>query len=148
MIIDEDYRTITRSHKREQMSQQDIRDTIDQKNRRWTETFRQHDPAAMAAFYTEDAQFLPPNAETVHGRDGIEGLFKFLYDSGIEAIELNTGEVEQHGDRVIEVSTATVRGNGGQVLDETKYMVVWSRENGDWKMHRDIFNSSLPPQGG
>jgi len=130
------------------MSQQYIRDTIEQKNVGWTETFRRHDPAAMAAFYSENAQFLPPNSDTVRGRDGIQGLFQALFDSGIEAIELHTGEVEEQGDRVIEVNTATVRGNGGQVLDETKYIVVWSRENGDWKMHRDIFNSSLPPQQG
>jgi hypothetical protein len=30
------------------------------------------------------------------------------------------------------------------VLDQGKYIVIWKREKGQWKLHRDIFNSSVP----
>jgi hypothetical protein len=32
----------------------------------------------------------------------------------------------------------------GSILDTGKYIVIWKRENGAWKWHRDIWNSSRP----
>ena len=32
------------------------------------------------------------------------------------------------------------------LTDRGKYLVVWKRgADGNWRLHRDIFNSSLPP---
>jgi len=45
------------------------------------------------------------------------------------------------------VGTFTLKGKGGQELDAGKYIVIWKREDGQWKLHRDIFNSSLPAPG-
>ena len=33
---------------------------------------------------------------------------------------------------------------GGRVEDEGKYVVVWTRVGGDWKVAADIFNSNRP----
>ena len=30
------------------------------------------------------------------------------------------------------------------MLDEGKYIVIWKREAGQWKLHRDILNRSMP----
>ena len=27
-----------------------------------------------------------------------------------------------------------------------KFIVIWKEQGGQWKLHRDIFNSSIPPQ--
>jgi len=53
-------------------------------------------------------------------------------------------EVEDHGDTAIEVGKYTLKGEEGQVLDTGKYTVIWKQEEGQWKLHRDIFNSSVP----
>jgi ketosteroid isomerase-like protein len=29
-------------------------------------------------------------------------------------------------------------------VDQGKYIVIWKQDGGQWKLHRDIFNSSLP----
>ena len=63
---------------------------------------------------------------------------------GIKSIELKIREIEQHADTAYEVSWATLLGENRQVLDESKYIVVWKKEDGEWKLHRDIFNSNLP----
>jgi ketosteroid isomerase-like protein len=34
-----------------------------------------------------------------------------------------------------------------KVLDEGKYIVIWKHEDGQWKLHRDILNSSRPAPG-
>jgi ketosteroid isomerase-like protein len=44
----------------------------------------------------------------------------------------------------IEVSKYTLQGEGDQVLDTGKYVVIWKQEDGQWKLHCDIFNSSMP----
>jgi ketosteroid isomerase-like protein len=31
---------------------------------------------------------------------------------------------------------------GGQVIDHGKYIVVWRREKGQWKLHRDMYSSN------
>jgi len=65
-------------------------------------------------------------------------------DMGVKSIKLETGDVEQHGDTAIEVSKAKLLADGGEIIDVAKYIVVWKKVNGEWKLHQDIFNSSRP----
>jgi hypothetical protein len=39
----------------------------------------------------------------------------------------------------------TLRGAGGagDLIDRGKYIVIWKLIQGEWKLHRDIWNSSL-----
>ena len=106
--------------------------------------FKSGDAAALAALYTEDGQVLPPNSDFVQGRQAVQGFWQAIMDMGIKRGRLVTGEVEDHGDTAIEVSTFALLGEGGQVLDEGRYIVMWKQEDGGWKLHRDISNSSLP----
>ena len=32
-------------------------------------------------------------------------------------------------------------------MDSGKFIVIWKQEGGQWKLHRDIWNSSMPPAG-
>jgi ketosteroid isomerase-like protein len=66
---------------------------------------------------------------------------------GITAVKLETAEVESHGNTTHEVGTYILQGAGGQGLDTGKYVVIWKQEAGQWKLHRDIWNSSRPAAG-
>jgi ketosteroid isomerase-like protein len=66
---------------------------------------------------------------------------------GIKEAKMVIVEAEKQGDTVIEVSKFKLLGDGGQLMDEGKYIVIWKQEVGQWKLHRDIFNSSLPAPG-
>ena len=35
-------------------------------------------------------------------------------------------------------------GADNKLLDKGKYVVVWKPVNGEWKLYRDIWNSSMP----
>jgi uncharacterized protein (TIGR02246 family) len=124
-----------------------VRDTIVAANEVFMTRFRQRDAAGMAALYTEDGQVMPPNADFVTGREGIQVFWQALMDMGIQEALIETGEVEDHGETLIEVSRFTLHGEGGAELDRGKYIVIWKRVDGEWKLHRDIFNSSMPPPG-
>jgi len=67
-------------------------------------------------------------------------------DMGIKNARLDIVEVEQHGDTAIDIGKYTMSDADDQVMDTGKYVVIWKHEDGTWKMHRDIFNSSLSPQ--
>jgi ketosteroid isomerase-like protein len=63
---------------------------------------------------------------------------------GIASAKIEIVEVEGHGDTAIEVSTFTLHAQGGEELDAGKFIVIWKRVGGEWKLHRDIYNSSVP----
>jgi uncharacterized protein (TIGR02246 family) len=116
-------------------------------NEKFMAAARQGDAAAVAALYTDSGQVLPPNAGVMSGREAIQAFFQAMLNMGIQGIQLDSTEVADHGDTAIEVGRYTLFGEGSQQLDQGKYIVVWKQEAGDWKLHRDIFNSSMPAPG-
>jgi ketosteroid isomerase-like protein len=56
-----------------------------------------------------------------------------------------TVEVDGRGDIAYEVGTYTFTKQDGTVLDHGKFIVVWKLVEGEWQVHRDIYNSSVPP---
>ena len=68
-----------------------------------------------------------------------------MFDSGVKGVALTTLEVDDLGDTANEAGNLEIRGADGQVLDQAKYVVIWKKEGGSWKLHRDIWNSSVTP---
>lgn len=99
----------------------------------------------MGDFYTTDAQLFPPNSDVVKGNQAIGAVWKSVYGSGVKKAKLETVDAEQQGDVVIETGRYTLYGQNDAQLDAGKYIVIWKKENGAWKLHRDIFNTNQPP---
>jgi uncharacterized protein (TIGR02246 family) len=118
---------------------------IEAANRTFMDAFARGDAAKLASLYTQDGKVLPPNGATITGPKDLEPFWQSLMDAGIKRVQLEIDEVEACGDTAHEMSRATLFGADGQVLDRMKYLVVWKRVDGEWKLHRDIFNSSQPP---
>ena len=121
-----------------------VSDSIVIANENFMATFKRSDAAGIAALYTESGQLLPPNSDFVVGKQALQTFWQAIMDMGIKEAELETVEVEGHGDTAIEVGKYALKGEAGQVLDRGKYIVIWKQEAGEWKLHRDIFNSSMP----
>lgn len=109
--------------------------------------FSRGDAAGAATVYTDDAQVLPPNSAVVSGKQAIQTFWQGAMHMGVQAVTLETVEVEGFGNTAYEVGTFTLQGAEGQVLDAGKYVVIWKQEGGQWKLHRDIWNSSRPAPG-
>jgi ketosteroid isomerase-like protein len=117
---------------------------IEAANARFSADFAKGDATALASYYTATGEAFPPNGEIVRGREAIAKLWKGAMDAGMKAIKLTTLEVDTHGELAYEVGTYVAMGNDGKTLDSGKYVVVWKREGGGWKLHRDIWNTSSP----
>ena len=109
--------------------------------------FSRGDAAGAAAVYTADAQVLPPNSDVITGQQAIQTFWQRAMDMGVKAVKLATVEVVGDGHTAYEVGQFTLQGAEGQVLDAGKYVVIWRQEAGQWKLHRDIWNSSRPASG-
>ena len=92
----------------------------------------------------DNGQILPPNSDFVTGKQAIQALWQGAMDMGIKSVKIELVEVEGHGDTAIEVGKYTLSGEAGQVLDTGKYIVILKQADGQWKLHREIFNSSMP----
>jgi uncharacterized protein (TIGR02246 family) len=117
---------------------------IEQANAAFAAAYAKGDAKAVAEMYTEKARLLPPNSPVVEGRKAIEAFWKGAMTAGIKTFELKTVEVESSGDMLVEQGTATLFSTDGAVVDRAKYIVLWKRVDGQWKLHRDCWNSNEP----
>jgi ketosteroid isomerase-like protein len=120
-----------------------VREAIESANRSFAAALARGDAAALAAFYTSGAQVFPPNSDVVSGVSAIAALWQGVIDSGVKAMTLATSEVEARGDTSYEVGRYAMKAGDGRQVDTGKYVVVWKHEKGAWKLHRDIWNTSL-----
>ena len=123
---------------------QETRAAIEAVNKEFLAAFAKHDASGVASFYTANAEAFPPNAAIIRGRAGIAKMWQGVFSAGIATAELKTTEVHEQGPVAFEVGTYAMKLKDGQVADRGKYVVVWMKEDGKWKLHRDIWNTDLP----
>jgi ketosteroid isomerase-like protein len=120
-------------------------DAIAANNQAAMDAVARKDAAAFAAVYTTNGNALPPNNPTVTGTGALRQFWQAVIDMGITGVTLETVELEGFEDTAIEVGAYTLEGEGGGVLDKGKFVVIWKLEDGVWKWHHDIWNSSVTP---
>ncbi|HEU4830468.1 MAG TPA: DUF4440 domain-containing protein [Gemmatimonadales bacterium] len=106
------------------------------------------DAAAVSAYYAPDAQLLPPNRRSAMGPQAIRAAW--AGDFSLPNIDLTFEprriDVAASGDLASDIGTYRVSldGPAGPVSDTGKYVVVWRKVNGEWKIAADMWNSDLP----
>jgi ketosteroid isomerase-like protein len=104
-----------------------------------TELVGKRNFAAIDRIYTADATVLPPGAPMISGRENVRAFWQ----SAVEAMNptscrLETLRLDIMGENAVEIGRATIEAAAGRM--EVKYVVVWKREDGSWKLHVDIWN--------
>jgi ketosteroid isomerase-like protein len=113
-------------------------------NARFGELLSNGDAAGIVAMYAAEAQVFPPNSDIVSGATAIQKLWQGVIDSGVKGAKLTTLDVTAGGDLASESGRYEMAGADGKTLDRGKYVVVWKRVGGQWKLFRDIWNTSMP----
>ena len=111
----------------------------------WEAAFNAGDGAGIAALHADDAMLLPPGSEAVEGRAAIEAFWQSTIEELGVQVALTTSELESHMATAIEVGSYVFTSADGSHVDHGKYVVLWKKVDGDWKLHRDIWNSSMTP---
>ena len=121
-----------------------IREAIVAANGNFMEAFNKGDAAGLAALYTAEGQLLPGNSDFVTGTQAIQEFWQGAMNMGIKSAKLETIEVEGMGKTAYEVGKYQLFAEGDQMLDQGKYIVIWKQVEGEWKLHRDIWTTSMP----
>ena len=122
-----------------------IRTAIEAANKSFAEALGRGEAAKVADMYAAGAQVLPPNSPMIKERQKIQEFWQGLINTGAK-LSLSTSDVEAHGDMAYEVGTYELIFPDNK-RDAGKYLVVWKRQNGAWKLAVDTWNSDMPVSG-
>ena len=123
-------------------AQKDASAEIMQANENFMNLFNAGDAEKFVTVYTEDARLMPPNGKVVTGKENLKSFWQGMMDAGVKPV-LKTVSAERYGKTVIEEGTVDIYA-GDQLVDNVKYLVIWKKVDGVWKMHQDIWNSDNP----
>lgn len=118
---------------------------IEEANKNFMELVAAGDSVGLANLYTTDAKFMSAGAPSVVGRANIQGAMSGIVQSGITGVDLRLENVYGNEDLIAEEGELTLFA-GEQAVGVEKYIVLWKKEDGRWKLFRDIFNSNLPAE--
>ena len=116
-------------------------------SQQFADNFNSGNIAALAALYAEEAKLLPPNSPSIVGKESIQAFFQASYDAGVGDLQITVIELSVSEDMAHKVGkyTLTIQPEEGEAIsDSGKYVWIWKRVNGSWKVDVLIWNSSLP----
>jgi len=123
----------------------DVRAEIEAANRQFEAAAAKGDGKAVAALYTASGQALPAGSGVVSGTEALAAFWQGVLDSGVKGVRLKTLEVDSAGEMAHEVGEYQLLDAAGKILDQGKYVVIWKKDGGRFKLHRDIWTTSMPP---
>ncbi len=118
---------------------------IEAANNEFMTFFAAGDSVGLANLYTQDAKFMNTGAPAITGRKNIQSALSGIMKSGISRVDLITVEVWGTEDFITEEGELSLFVEEAEVY-QGKYMVLWKKDDGKWKLFRDIFNSNLPAE--
>ena len=104
----------------------------------WVKAIAEKDATWIGNLYAPDGRLMPPNAPMVQGREAIRDAWANMMNAAGFSLTFTPTEIHvaESGDLGYDVGTYE-----GANDDHGKYVVVWKKIDGDWKVAADIFNS-------
>jgi ketosteroid isomerase-like protein len=124
-----------------------VKAAINEVNQKFSQAVSQNDSVGWAGLYHSEAILMAPNGDSMTGTDNLLAFFSAIKRLGVKTIKLTSTEVIGQPEAVVETGEYVLEGDDGAMLDRGKYIVVWREENNQWKLFRDIWNTSMPPVG-
>jgi ketosteroid isomerase-like protein len=117
---------------------------ITELNKSYAKRFTTNDPAWYKERYCVGAAVYAPNVPPVIG---IDSIIKFFYvsDSSTAVIDLPPNNIYGSADLVVEDGTYSFPDGKGGHVDKGKFIALWKKEDGKWKLFREIWNTDLAP---
>ena len=126
--------------------EQQIRDLEQQ----WLEAVEERNLDAIVDLFAEDGRIMPPNAEVAMGLDSVRKAWGGI----LELPELDFSfaptsvKVAESGDIAYVIGTYQLMfgSEDERVQDTGKYVDVWEKVDGDWKVMVEMYSSNLSPE--
>ncbi len=124
---------------------QKARAFVDSINAKWMEELKNGDSVAIASHYASDGMLLLSNNEPIQGKN-ILSTWNGVYRAGMTDWKFGTTNLEGNADFLIESGTYEIRDTAKRSIDKGNYVVIWKKQNGEWKVFRDVGVTSIPAQ--
>ncbi len=126
-----------------------IIDTLAQISTQFSAAYVKGDIEKLVSFYTDDAVIFPGNSDLIKGKDAIKKYWTLAPGRTITHHKITAVEIKITGDFAYDYGYYEISGaNNGEAWGPNygKYLMVWKRGDGAWKMHLDMWNSRSKPE--
>jgi len=120
---------------------------IDEANRDFVNLFNRGDSIGLANMFTIDGKSMEPNEPAFIGRSQIQTHYSIVMKAGANKLGLLTTGLWGDENMLAEEGEFTFMDKDDKLLDKGKYIVLWRKEDGKWKLLRDCYNSDIPLTG-
>ena len=119
-----------------------LNQAIQKANSEWAAAMKTGDAATIAAPYAEDAVFVGVDGTCTKGRSEIEKLYisRFQKNGPAASTKIEDRDVTVDGDFAYESGYGEIgmNQNGKTVVNGGRFLTVWQRISGEWKIIRNI----------
>jgi ketosteroid isomerase-like protein len=122
---------------------QATRELIAQQNKQFTQAHISGDVAAIDAMFLSDSRSYPPGAAAAIGLPAIHALTVDFLAAGITEFREESTAFSGDAEHVIDECVYVLRYGAG-VTERGKYLNVWKRVNGNWRIQSNIWNTDPP----
>lgn len=106
----------------------------------WLSAFNAGDLDALTGLYAADAMLLPPNAAMERGSTAVRSAFEEMVAAKLQA-GFEILEVAVSGELGQKVGLYTVLAPDGSTVETGKFVELWRKVEGQWRLTTDIWNS-------
>jgi len=128
---------------------------VRQISRDWAQACNTKHLDDLVSLYSADAVVLRPNLPPVRGTAALRELFFAVLDAGLGEVEFEPLRVDMFGEVACEAGRCKMLvpvAMGKRREERGKYLMVYNRQNGEWKITADSWSSDLSlsaaPQAG
>ena len=121
-----------------------MKKTIQENNDRFTAAHIRGDSALIDNMFARNAKVMPPESEPVVGREAISKITAEYIASGISEFKEESTDFYGNDDVLVDQGNYLVVYGKGKTKEVGKYLNVWRKEDGVWKIYANIWNTNAP----
>lgn len=114
-------------------------------DKQWSQAAQSHNAEKAVSFYADDAAVLPFNAPIANTPQAIREMWQHLLSDTKTTISFGPTKIDvaKSGDLAYDLGWVELKTSdaGKTTVEKGKYVVVWKKRNGQWKVVADIFNT-------
>jgi hypothetical protein len=124
-----------------------LRATLAARRMSLMEAISRGEAAEVARHFSTDAMLILPGFDAVSHRPAIEQTWRLgLGPGGLARLVLEPDVVTGAGeDGILETGVFVTFGHDGKTRDGGNYLLAWKREEGEWRIFRDIASPGVGP---
>jgi len=118
---------------------------IEAVTQQYREAYQRGDLDGVMRFWTADAKVIGPSGVAT-GTAAIRASLEQSVHMGIHDLRHEDREIYGSGDTVVEVTRSVVFDATGKPMLTLRYMTLWQKSGGQWRIHRDFVVPVGAPQ--